>query len=107
MKHTFYSDPGHAWLAVPRAELVELGIITKISHYSYQRGDTVYLEEDCDYSTYAEALKAKGEAVEYVEARQANNSSRIRSYDSFKATPEEIEASAETLRLSVKEFFGI
>jgi len=38
----------NAWLAVKRSELVEFGIIDKISNYSYENGKTVYLEEDSD-----------------------------------------------------------
>jgi len=46
--YTFYEDPGHGWLSVKRQELVDLNILNQISSYSYQRGNTVYLEEDCD-----------------------------------------------------------
>jgi hypothetical protein len=55
-----HSDSGHGWLAVPRAELAELGIADRITPYSYQRGETVYLEEDCDLSTYIEARRRAG-----------------------------------------------
>jgi hypothetical protein len=53
--HNYFTDSGHGWLEVPRAELVELNILNKISGYSYQQGDMVYLEEDCDASTYCDA----------------------------------------------------
>jgi len=43
--YTFFNDPGHGWLEVPRSELPP-GFTP--SEYSYQRGDLVYLEEDCD-----------------------------------------------------------
>jgi len=56
----FYSDPGHGWLAVNYDELVELGIQDKISSYSYVKGNTVYLEEDCDMSHFMDAMEAKG-----------------------------------------------
>jgi len=54
MKYTFYEDPGHGWLAVSLHELHELKIIDKISGCSYVSPDrqTVYLEEDCDLSTF-------------------------------------------------------
>jgi hypothetical protein len=45
---THYTDPGHGWVEVPRALLHELGIADKITGYSYQRGEDVFLEEDCD-----------------------------------------------------------
>lgn len=60
MMYIFHSDAGHGWLAVDREELVELRIADQISSYSYQRGSTVYLEEDCDASTFINALDAKG-----------------------------------------------
>jgi hypothetical protein len=43
-----FVDPGHAWLEVPRAEVVASG--AEISHYSYYdpKTDMAYLEEDCD-----------------------------------------------------------
>lgn len=53
--YTFFHDPGHGWLAVPRSELQALGIEGSISRYSYQSRDgaTCYLEEDCDYARFA------------------------------------------------------
>ena len=57
MKYTFYEDPGHGWLEVPTPELRELGIAHKIStcSYVYPNGRFVYLEEDCDLTTFLEA----------------------------------------------------
>lgn len=56
-KYTFYEDPGHGWLAVSLHELSELGLVNKISSYSYVSRDsqTVYLEEDCDLATFLRA----------------------------------------------------
>jgi len=62
-KYRFISDPGHAWLEVPRAELVELGILNKVSQYSYQHGDMVYLEEDCDAGLFIDARRITGKDV--------------------------------------------
>ena len=62
--YTFYIDPGHGWLAVKRTELEALGIADKITPYSYQKGRTVYLEEDQDAYTFIEAKKLRGEQVE-------------------------------------------
>jgi len=67
-KYRFISDPGHAWLEVPRAELVALNILDRVSHYSYQKGDMVYLEEDCDAGLFVEA-KGRGN-IEFVEVYQ-------------------------------------
>lgn len=59
-KLTFHTDPGHGWLEVPRADLVDLGIVSSVSAFSYQKGTRVYLEEDCDASLYLEAARAAG-----------------------------------------------
>lgn len=81
----FYSDPGHGWLAVKRAHLVSLGIIDQITGFSYQRGKTVYLEEDCDVGTFFAAFKqAYGHEPRTIEGSFTNNSSPIRSYEHFR-----------------------
>jgi hypothetical protein len=84
IKIKFYSDPGHGWAAVKRDLINSLGIADKISYYSYQKGNTVYLEEDCDLSTLITTLKDKGVTVTFDE-RHTNNRSPIRSYEQFKA----------------------
>ena len=78
-----YADPGHAWGAVKRQVLFDLGIADKITPYSYQRGDTVYLEEDCDLARLTTALSGKGIWIQQVE-KHTNGRSPIRSYDRFK-----------------------
>ena len=80
----FYADPGHGWGAVKRQKLYELGIADKITAFSYQKGGTVYLEEDCDLATLVTALALKGETVEYKE-KHTNKYSPIRSYNRYKA----------------------
>lgn len=87
---TSYSDPGHGWAKVKRSELEELGILNKISRFSYQRTDAknvgwVYLEEDRDIGIYVHALKERGIELAF-RSRYANRSSRIRSYESFTAS---------------------
>lgn len=67
MKFKFYCDPGHGWLAVKRTLLDELGIAHLISPYSYAKGGTVYLEEDCDASVFFKAYKdLHGSEPEYI-----------------------------------------
>ena len=58
----FYNDPGHGWYEASVAKLVKLNIADIISGYSYlsSNGLTAYLEEDCDASTYFDALEASG-----------------------------------------------
>lgn len=84
--YDFYSDPSHGWLKVAREELETLGILDKISAYSYQRDNFVYLEEDLDAGVF---LNAKAEMVpefkDKLKFREhtANRSSRIRNYRPF------------------------
>ena len=101
--YKFYSDNGHGWLAVKRQELIDLGIIDKITPYSYQRGKTVYLEEDCDVDLFLRTKKAQGytfklssygtgtsllagspdNKISFI-TKNCNGQSPIRSYESFK-----------------------
>jgi|688.fasta_scaffold00313_102 hypothetical protein len=78
----FHSDSGHGWLAVKLNLLTELNIVDKISQYSYLRGQTVYLEEDCDARVFHEAYTAKYGEYE-VETFYYDRRSPIRSYTSF------------------------
>lgn len=79
-----YHDASHAWLAVKRRELDRLGILGTISSYSFQRGKTVYLEEDADAMTF---LRAHAKANPNSQPIKVYNShcerSPIRSYDRF------------------------
>lgn len=79
-----YADPGHAWCKVPRSLIEELGIAEKITHYSYQRGEHVYLEEDCDLTLFARTMRANGHEVHYRE-HHTDKSSKIRSYDDYRS----------------------
>jgi len=81
--YIFYTDPGHGWLAVERAELQRLGIEDQISEFSYEQGETVYLEEDCDASAFIQAKKDNGEEFLHEE-QNTNEESPIRSYSSFR-----------------------
>ena len=74
----FYTDPGHGWLEVPRALLHELNIAEKISAYSYQRGDSVYLEEDCDYFLFHQAMKKAGREYQTADINEPRADSFIR-----------------------------
>ena len=78
---TFFEDPGHGWLEVQVSELRDLGIFDKITHYSYRKGGTAYLEEDCDAPTYLKAQRARGVTVEHVTIQQ--DPTPIRNYPSF------------------------
>lgn len=54
--YTLWSDPGHAWLEVTLDELKMLGIVDRISYFSYidKVKNNVYLEEDCDLGVFVE-----------------------------------------------------
>lgn len=80
-----YSDPGHAWCKVHRSLIENLGIAGKITSYSYQRGEYVYLEEDCDLSTFATALRATGRTIQFREFN-TDKQSKIRSYERYQDT---------------------
>lgn len=79
----FYSDPGHGWLQVPRSLLRELGIEGQVSPYSYQRLDDAFLEEDCDYSLFAKAMKEAGIQFEVTEVNEPRRDSWVRSLPSY------------------------
>lgn len=56
---TFHTDPGHGWLEVPVAELRRAQLApSDFSAYSFIRGSTVYLEEDCDASIFIRSYEA-------------------------------------------------
>ncbi len=80
----FYEDPGHGWLAVPLALLARLDLLDKVSSYSYMRGRLAHLEEDCDYSLFALAMRDAGLSFT-VRERRTDNRSRVRGYQSFSA----------------------
>ncbi len=58
-KYTIYQDAGHAWLAVKKKELRELGIADKVSRFSYMKRTLAYLEEDCDLDLFIKAWEKK------------------------------------------------
>lgn len=78
----FLTDPSHGWLKVPRALLASLGIVDKITIYSYQRGDFAYLEEHRDFGTFLESATAAGFTVKR-RIRYADRPSRVRQYECF------------------------
>lgn len=83
MKFQAFVDAGHAWLRVPLKMLARLNIAGKISGYSYMRGDYAYLEEDCDWQKFSDALKAWGVKVEYTEYYSTR--SRVRTFEPYRS----------------------
>jgi hypothetical protein len=89
-----YSDPGHGWCKVPFSVLRDLGIVEKITCYSYQRNGFAYLEEDCDLSTLVIALRERGITPKFREHNAFDRRSRIRGYCSY--SPREVNARLES-----------
>lgn len=56
----FFETPRHGYLRVPMADIQRLGIRNMITRYSYYHENLAFLEEDCDLSTYVEAMEAAG-----------------------------------------------
>lgn len=78
---TKYCDPGHGWVEVPR-KLVSFLRLSP-SACSYQRGNMVYLEEDCDASAFHYAFLAKYGSAYKRESRHTNEVSEIREYECY------------------------
>lgn len=85
MKINIFSDSSHGWAEVKLSELDRLGITQKISRYSYVKGETAFLEEDCDLAVYLDALRAAGEAFTFEE-HHTNGDSFIRGYNAYRVT---------------------
>jgi hypothetical protein len=83
--YTFISDPGHGWLKVPLIHLKHLNLLDKITPYSYYWQGNVYLEEDCDATTFLKAWEAvTGKKLrEYIHEENQGNTP-IRSYPHYK-----------------------
>lgn len=82
MKLKYYTDPGHGWIAIKRKVLNDLEVADKITVFSYQKGQTVYLEEDCDAFLVMQKLSEKGITVTF-DRKHTNNRSPIRNYNRF------------------------
>ena len=81
--YTFHQDAGHGWLAVPLEECIKLGILKDITSYSYFKGCTIYLEEDCDMQLFFESYNGKfGEEPKLKQAKYKERS-QVRSYMRF------------------------
>jgi len=80
----YFTDPGHGWVSVKRQTLIDLGIADQISTYSYMRGASAYLEEDCDLSLLFKACDSSGIELT-LKTKHTNNRSPIRSYAVYRA----------------------
>ena len=90
------NDEGHGWVIATLGMLKTLDLVDKISSYSYIESydykvnpddHLVYLEEDSDYTLFADAVESKGLTINldmiYVEGEwNGRTSSSLLSYDS-------------------------
>lgn len=81
----YLQDPGHGWFSVKRAALDALGVLDRVTPYSYQRGASVYLEEDCDASLLFNAVRDRFGRLPAYESRHTDRVHPIRSYPQFRA----------------------
>jgi hypothetical protein len=82
LKLNYFTDPGHGWVAIKLNQLEKLGLIDQISHYSYIKGKSAYLEEDCDLGLLFKACDNKGIQIQTF-SKHTNNRSKIRSFDHY------------------------
>jgi hypothetical protein len=78
-----FEDPGHGWCRVRRAEKLFQSVAHLISSASYQRGQYVYLEEDCDLAEYYKACVAAGYEIEWKYSH-TDKTSKFRRYESYR-----------------------
>ena len=84
LKLNYFTDPGHGWVSVKLQTLIDLGIADKVSYYSYMRGSSAYLEEDCDLGLLYQACDSRGLKIDLT-TKHTNKLSPIRSYATYKA----------------------
>jgi len=81
--YIFHSDSGHGWLAVKREELIELNIETEISQFSFEKGKTIYLEEDRDLTIFFITFRQKYGHDPIFRESYIDGRSPIRSYEIY------------------------
>jgi hypothetical protein len=88
------NDPGHGWLKVPMWELKALGIMDKITPYSFisDAGKLAYLEEDCDATTYLKARKEQGHPDPVIVDQYVNYFNRNKKSFPRQAQPDPVAA---------------
>lgn len=82
--YKYYQDAMHGWIAVKRKELEAYDISDKITSFSYQKGDTVYLEEDCDAATFYNKVKEKTGEYPTLTPKYVGEYATIRYYERYK-----------------------
>lgn len=78
---TMHSDPGHGWLAVCDTDLIDVGLTPRsFSKYSYAKGGTYYLEEDCDAPKFLAAYASKHGVQPEFKVNYIRGNAPIRNY---------------------------
>lgn len=80
-KFVFHNDGGHGWLAVKRKLIEALGIENEISIFSYQKGQSVYLEEDQDLGTFCKIMEDL--EIEIKTRSSYKDNSHVRYFDRY------------------------
>ena len=76
---TLHTDPGHSWGEIKMGDL-PLKLRKKISPYSFQKGNSLFLEEDCDLGLAVDFYKESGITFS-VKSVIYNNDCKIRCYE--------------------------
>ena len=76
--YTFYDDPGHAWLEVPKQDIRTLRV--SVTPWSYMCGPLAYLEEDCDAPAFLRAARDAGWMIDIREERDTMGIRRMPQY---------------------------
>lgn len=85
MKITYFNDGGHGWYSVKRSKLESMGVLSKVSGFSYQRGESVYLEEDCDAGLFFNNLtEEEKQSIKVIDSY--SDRSPVRNYERFSLT---------------------
>lgn len=102
--YTVFSDPGHAWGRVSLDELQRLGIVDRISEYSYMDTESglAYLEEDCDLPLFLDAKIKRAEPYN-LDERHTDDDIFIRELPRF----DNDKAWLSTLEIPLMELFSM
>jgi hypothetical protein len=90
----FYQDPGHGWIAVPSGALALAGLTKNdFTSCSYQskKGTMLYLEEDCDATTFVQAFEVTFGFKPYFIEQHSNKRHWIRSLPQLETTKAELK----------------
>jgi hypothetical protein len=78
---TFFTDPGHGWLAVSLQDCADIGLsLRDFTHYSYRHIENLYLEEDCDAGLFINAFTSKYGHAPTIEEIHSNRDSLVRKF---------------------------